>query len=140
VGPSALPYTAVDHHTAAAHVCREVPVVSPDATAADVRTALSARPYDSVVDIAVCRASRLVGLVPVELVLAAPGEVRIESLMDPDPPAAAPGTDQEVAAWKAACSAAPARRGARARSPSGGGSRTGSPVSASGSWARSSRR
>lgn len=62
---------------------------------------LSARTYESVADIAVCRGDRLVGLVPVEVVLAAPDSHEIGTLMDPDPPVVAPGTDQEVAAWKA---------------------------------------
>jgi magnesium transporter len=87
--------------TASAHVCRTVPRVAPGTTAHEVRSALTAERYESVADIAVCREDRLVGLVPLEVVLSAPGGSRIESLMDPDPPVVAPGTDQEVAAWKA---------------------------------------
>jgi magnesium transporter len=54
-----------------------------------------------VADVAVCRGDRLEGLVPLEVVLAAPDGHRVGTLMDPDPPVVAPGTDQEVAAWKA---------------------------------------
>lgn len=87
--------------TASAHVCRAVPRVAPGTTAHEVRSALTAEHYESVADIAVCRDDRLVGLVPLEAVLSAPGGSRIESLMDADPPVVAPGTDQEIAAWKA---------------------------------------
>jgi len=96
-GGGALP----DDDTASAHVCHDVPRVAPAATAREVRGVLSARTYESVADIAVCRGDRLVGLVPVEVVLAAPDGLEIGALMDPDPPVVAPGTDQEVAAWKA---------------------------------------
>jgi magnesium transporter len=87
--------------TTAAHVCHHVPRVEPEATCGEVRAALLARPYESVADIAVCRADQLVGLVPAEAVLAAPGDRRIDAVMDPDPPLVGPGIDQEVAAWKA---------------------------------------
>jgi CBS domain-containing protein len=87
--------------TTAAHVCHDVPRVAPEATCGEARVALSVRPYESVADIAVCRADRLVGLVPAEVVLGAPDERRIDAVMDTDPPLVAPGTDQEVAAWKA---------------------------------------
>lgn len=50
---------------------------------------------------AVCRRDRLLGLVPVELVLAAPEADEMATLMHADPPVVAPGTDQEVAAWRA---------------------------------------
>ena len=90
-----------DDDTASAHVCRDVPRGAPAATAREVRAVLSTRTYESVADVAVCRGDRLVGLVPVEVVLAAPDGHEIGTLMDPDPPVVAPGTDQEVAAWKA---------------------------------------
>jgi magnesium transporter len=87
---------AFEHGTAA------VPIVAPTDTIADVRTQLIGRRYDSVRDIAVCRDVELVGLLRVEDVLAAPPATLVGSLMDPDPPSVAPGTDQEIAAWKAA--------------------------------------
>jgi magnesium transporter len=93
--------TPVDEGTASAYVCRAVPRAAPGATAGDVRAELSAHRYESVADIAVCHRDRLLGLVPVELVLAAPEDDEIGALMDADPPVVAPGTDQEVAAWKA---------------------------------------
>jgi magnesium transporter len=90
-----------------AYVTADVPVCSPAATAGTVRALLTSRLWASVADVAVCRepegdgARRLVGLVPVTRVLAAPAETPAESLMDPDPPVVAPGVDQEQAAWKA---------------------------------------
>ena len=95
------PAMPVDEDTASAYVCREVPRAAPAATAGDVRAELTAHRYESVADIAVCHGDRLVGLVPVELVLAAPEGNEIGTLMDSDPPVVGPGTDQEVAAWKA---------------------------------------
>ena len=93
--------TLVDEGTASAHVCRDVPRAAPAATAGEVRKELTAHRYETVADIAVCHGDRLVGLVPVELVLAAPEGDEIGTLMDSDPPVVGPGTDQEVAAWKA---------------------------------------
>jgi Mg/Co/Ni transporter MgtE len=37
--------------------------------------------------------------VPIEALLAADREAAVEAVMDSDPPAVAPGVDQEVAAW-----------------------------------------
>jgi magnesium transporter len=91
----------VDEDTASAYVCRDVPRAAPATTAGDARAELTAHRYESVADIAVCHGDRLVGLVPVELVLAAPEGNEIGTLMDADPPVVGPGTDQEVAAWKA---------------------------------------
>lgn len=64
---------------------------------------LLTRRFASVVDVAVCvdGGRRLVGLLPVERVLAAPDDTLVASLMDADPPVVAPGLDQEKAAWKA---------------------------------------
>jgi hypothetical protein len=72
-----------DDDTASAHVCRDVPRVAPAATAREVRAALSTRTYESVADVAVCRGDRLVGLVPVEVVLAVSDAHEIGTLMDP---------------------------------------------------------
>jgi magnesium transporter len=93
--------TRLAEDTTGAYVCYDVPRTVAEATVDEVRAALTARRYESVADVAVCDEDRLVGLVPVEVVLAAPGDRRIGAVMDPDPPVVAPGTDQEVAAWKA---------------------------------------
>jgi magnesium transporter len=86
--------------TAADHVTSRVPVAGPAETAADVRSALVGRDYESVDDVAVLDGGALAGIVPVERVLAAPGGAHMADLMDRDPPVVAPGVDQEVAAWK----------------------------------------
>jgi magnesium transporter len=49
----------------------------------------------------VCENGRLLGLIKIEDLLAAPDEVLARDLMDAAPPVVGPGTDQEVAAWKA---------------------------------------
>jgi magnesium transporter len=64
------PATRLAGDTTAAHVCHDVPLAVPEATSGEVRAALSARPYESVADVVVCDAGRLVGLVPAEVVLA----------------------------------------------------------------------
>jgi magnesium transporter len=87
--------------TAAEHVHARVPVFAPDLTAGAVRTHLAGRRFDTVADVAVCRGTYLVGLARIEDVLAAADDTLLSTLMDPDPPVVAPGTDQEVAAWQA---------------------------------------
>jgi magnesium transporter len=87
--------------TASHYVSRAVPVVRPTERAGDVRRVLTGRRFDCVDDIAVCEGTRLLGLIRIEDVLAAPSEATAASLMDADPPVVAPGTDQEHAAWKA---------------------------------------
>jgi hypothetical protein len=81
--------TPVDEGTASAYVCRDVPRAAPATTGGDVRAELSARRYESVADVAVCHRDRLVGLVPVELVLAAPEADEMATLMDAYPPVVA---------------------------------------------------
>lgn len=96
--------------TAAEHIHARIPVFAPDVTVGAVRASLAGRRFDSVADVAVCRGTRLVGLARIEDVLAAADDTLLSTLMDPDPPVVAAGTDQEVAAWHAvqrgACSVA----------------------------------
>lgn len=88
--------------TAAGHLCTVVPRALPTATVGDVRRALLGQRFESSVELAVVEPDgRLVGLVPIEILLAAPESARVDSLMDRDPPVAAPGAHPEVAAWKA---------------------------------------
>lgn len=94
--PRGLLQQAIEHST------RAVPVVHVDATIGQVRDVLATRRYDSARDVAVCDGPRLVGLLRIEDVLSAAPGMSVHDLMDPDPPTVAPGTDQEVAAWKAA--------------------------------------
>lgn len=94
------PLAALAFESAASLMTSDVLVVSPAATAAEVRRRLTDRRYESVSDIAVCDASRLRGLVRIEDVLSAPDDALVTALMDADPPVVRPGVDQEVAAWK----------------------------------------
>lgn len=93
--------------TAAEHAVRDVPVLTPETTAAEARTELATRRYESLADIAVCGgpgadgARQLVGLLSIERLLPADDGARVGDLADRDPPVIAPGVDQEVAAWRA---------------------------------------
>jgi magnesium transporter len=87
--------------TAQAHLTRNVPIAVPTARIGDVRRSLVGQRFDTVAEIAVCDQGRLVGLLNVEDALAATDGQLVTELMDPDPPAVAPGVDQEVAAWQA---------------------------------------
>ena len=78
-----------------------VPIAVPAATAAEVRAALAGVRYECASAVAVCQDGMLRGLVRLEDVLAADAAAVIGDLMDADPPVVAPGTDQEIAAWKA---------------------------------------
>jgi magnesium transporter len=87
--------------SAAAHATTHVPMVDPSMRARDLWNLLAGRQFESASHVVVCDASRFVGAVAIEDVLSAPGETRVESLMDRGAPVVAPGVDQEVAAWKA---------------------------------------
>jgi len=88
------------------YLVTNVPMCGPDATASQVRAMLAGRRFESAADVAVCTdgdglASRLLGLIPLESIIAADAELRARDLMNPDPPVAPPGLHQEKAAWKA---------------------------------------
>lgn len=63
----------------------------------DLRTQLTGARYESAADVAVCALDgpghRLLGLIPLERVLAADPAARAGDLMDLDPPVIAPGLD-----------------------------------------------
>lgn len=89
------------------HLASVVPVCAPDTPATDLQAMLVGGHYESAADVAVCvpdgpTERRLVGLIPLEIALAASPATLAAELMDPDPPVVAPGLDQEAAAWKAA--------------------------------------
>jgi magnesium transporter len=91
----------------ASYLVTDVPLCGPDQTVAALQTMLVGRRYESAVDVAVCRsddaaAYRLLGLIPLEKVLAADPTAVARDLMDTDPPVVLPGLNQEEAAWKAA--------------------------------------
>ena len=87
--------------TAERHVATDVPRAGASDRAGDVRAALAGRQFESAVDLAVCDGDRLMGLVTIEALLGAGPDAPLSDVMDDDPPVVAPGTDQEVAAWKA---------------------------------------
>ena len=92
---------SVDFVTAGEYLVTAVPIVRPEQTAAEVRAALGEQQFESAVDIAVCDGPRLVGLIRIEDLLAAPGGTLAREVMDSDPPVVSPGVDRELAAWHA---------------------------------------
>ncbi len=93
--------------TAAAHAVRNVPEAKPEERVGSVLDGMRGSTFDSAVVVAVCTSGRLVGLVPIERLLAAPADAVLAEVMDSDPPVVAPGTDQERAAWLASQRAEP---------------------------------
>lgn len=79
----------------------DVPRASPDTPAGEARAALAGRRFDAATDVALVEDGRLLGLVPIERVLAAAEEDRLGSLVV-DAPIVAPETDVELAARHAA--------------------------------------
>ena len=74
---------------------------------AALRTMLVGHEYESTVDVAVCAVEdapryQLLGLIPLERVLAAEAAELARDLMDAHPPVVLPEINQEEAAWKAA--------------------------------------
>ena len=105
---SATPHTpALDttqrltFETAAAHATMQVPIAETTDWVGETRAALTKRSYQSASHLVVCCAGRFVGIVTIEDLLGAPGDVTVESLADRDAPFVAPGVDQERAAWQA---------------------------------------
>jgi magnesium transporter len=83
-----------------------VPTCAATDRAEQVRLSLAGGRYDSVADVAVLApgplgGQRLIGLIPVERLLAAGAAEVAEALMDSDHPVVGPGLDQEKAAWRA---------------------------------------
>lgn len=91
----------LEFETAAEHLCRNVPVLSPATSASQGRALLTGTRFEFAGDIAVCDGGRLVGLVPIEALLAADDGTPMRDVMDADPPVVRLAEDQEVAAWKA---------------------------------------
>ena len=87
--------------TAGGHAASTVPTAGPGDTVDAVLAQMRGRQFDSAAVVAVCTDGRLVGLAAIERLLAAPAHATVGEVMDPDPPAVAPGTDQEQAAWMA---------------------------------------
>lgn len=87
--------------TAAEHLLRRVPVLAPSMNVGAARAAVLGATFDYAADLAVCDDGRLVGMVTIESLLAAPADAVMRDVMDPDPPFVQLTEDQEIAAWKA---------------------------------------
>lgn len=83
--------------TAAELAVSAVPRAAPRSRAGDVREALAGATFESAVDVAVCDGERLVGLVPIEKLLAADPGTPLGELVDQATVVAA-GTDREQVA------------------------------------------
>jgi magnesium transporter len=92
---------AVVFQTAGDHVATGVPVSTPGTLVRDVRRSLEGRRYETLAAIAVTDRDRLVGLLRMEELMAAPGNARVQEVMDQSPPIVGPGVDPEAAAWQA---------------------------------------
>ena len=84
---------------AGAHATLRVPVAGPRQTVGELRESLLGASFECADDVAVLDGARLVGILPIERLLAAPRDPIVAGLMDPDPPVAAPGVHEERVAW-----------------------------------------
>ena len=96
-----IPITELISGTASEHVCTLVPVASPQTTAGELRESMAGVHFESATHIGVCDDGKLVGVLRVEELFGALSDAKVGDIMDADPPAVAPGVDQEKAAWKA---------------------------------------
>ena len=85
---------------AADHVALSVPLARPDQQVATVRDSLMGRRFECADDIAVLSDGALVGIVPIESLLAAPRDATIAEVMHSNPPAVTADADQERLAWE----------------------------------------
>jgi magnesium transporter len=100
-GDEATPSAQLIPETAEFFATRNIPFGSSTDQAGAVRENLAEKRFESAADLAVIEGERLVGLVRLEALLAAPSETPLAEIMDADPPVVAPGLDQEIAAWRA---------------------------------------
>lgn len=90
------------------HASRNVPTAAADTLVEDALAAMRGRRFDSAAAVAVIDdRQRLRGIATIEALLAAGAGQRVRDVMDPAPPAVAPDTDQEHAAWQAVHRAEP---------------------------------
>ncbi|HEX6301337.1 MAG TPA: hypothetical protein VF148_12790 [Acidimicrobiia bacterium] len=93
----------VDSTCALAYATTRVPQTHPDGRVAEIIRQLGrGGPYDSMTDVAVIEAGRLVGLIAIEHLLSASPDTPASEIMDVAPPVIAPGVDRKSAAVKAA--------------------------------------
>lgn len=99
-GPLSLPYEPT-REIVAEHATARIPMAAATDSAAQIRQAMAGNHFDSASDVAVCDDGRLLGLISIERLMKATGDVLARDIMDADPAVAGPGIDQEAAAWKA---------------------------------------
>lgn len=85
---------------ASAHLTPRVPLARPEQTVGEVRERLLGATFESADDVAVVAEDVLVGIVPIERLLAAAEDEPIARIMDADPPVVSPGAYQETVAWE----------------------------------------
>ena len=86
------------------HASSRVPTARPAQTAGALRGELVGRDFECADDVAVLDGKTLVGLVPLERLLAADADTPIRDAMDTAPAVVSPDADQEAVAWEmAAC-------------------------------------
>ena len=94
-----LPRSEPTRGSALAYASFRVLTTSPGDSVADVLSRLrTSNRLETSADIAVVEEGRLVGLIPIEDLLAASDDTPASSIMDPDPPVIGPGASQEKAA------------------------------------------
>ena len=93
--------SSASSETAARHASPRVPVTTPDATVGETRQALVGRDFETVSHVVVHDQGKVLGILRMEALLAAPDHTLVGHLMDREAPMVAPGVDQEVAAWEA---------------------------------------
>ena len=96
VGDADLPETAAELAVSG------VPRAEPRSSAGEMRAALAGEPFETAIDVAVCDHELLLGLVPIERVLAADYDTLLEDLLDETRVVVAAGTDREQVAWRVA--------------------------------------
>jgi magnesium transporter len=85
---------------ASEHATARVPLAHPSDRVDAVRATLAGNAFDTAQEVAVLEDDELVGVVPIELLLATDGARRIADIMDGDPPRVGPNANQEEVAWK----------------------------------------
>jgi magnesium transporter len=91
-----------DSTTVLTYATTRVPQAHPDDTMADILHQLGhGGPYDSMTDVAVIETGRLIGMIAIEQLFAAPLDTPASVIMNHNPPVIGPGVDRKSAAAKA---------------------------------------
>src|SRR5829696_3804023 len=69
------PLNVLERKVAAEHACTRVPVAYPSVSVEQMRWSLNEGPYDSLTRVAILEGTKLVGVLTIEVLFAAPGEV-----------------------------------------------------------------